>query len=345
MPSRPGETAYPVVPGRSALPAALRAAMQASSVDGRPPNIVVYLVDTLRADHLGAYGYERPTSPFLDAMSTEGVIFDHPMAQSGWTRTSVASILTGLGPRSHSVLERDDSLSAEAVTMQKLLGHNGYQTYAVITNINVTSRFGFDVGFDAVEVLPLRVPLGANQGVQDAELSDRVNDHFFAWLARRQTDRPFFAYLHTMDPHHPYTPPEPYRSRFVADSPLARNSDGLLISPPTPAVAGLFHRRGSASRNGPLRWRDRPQRRAVRGSCSIACESSASTTRPSSCSCPITVKSSTTTGDSGTGGRLYSEMIFVPAGDQVPGRLGCRHARHRPRSACRSPADDSRSGG
>ncbi len=224
-----GETAYPVVPGRSALPAALRAAMQASSVDGRPPNIVVYLVDTLRADHLGAYGYERPTSPFLDAMSTEGVIFDHPMAQSGWTRTSVASILTGLGPRSHSVLKRDDSLSAEAVTMQKLLGHNGYQTYAVITNINVTSRFGFDVGFDAVEVLPLRVPLGANQGVQDAELSDRVNDHFFAWLARRQTDRPFFAYLHTMDPHHPYTPPEPYRSRFVADSPLARNSDGLLI--------------------------------------------------------------------------------------------------------------------
>ena len=217
------ETADRVAPERVALPAALEAAMQVGSADRWPPNIIVYLVDTLRADHLSTYGYKRLTSPFLDAMSTEGVTFDHAMAQSGWTRSSVASILTGLGPRAHSVLDRNDSISAEALTMQKLLGQEGYQTYAVITNINLTSRFGFDIGFDALEFLPPKVPLGP------APLSDRVNDLFFEWLARRQTARPFFAYLHTMDPHHPYTPPEPYRSRFVPDSPLARKFDQHVI--------------------------------------------------------------------------------------------------------------------
>ncbi len=219
-----GEASPRGAPVRAGVPAALSAAMQASSPDGRPPNIVVYLVDTLRADHLGAYGYERPTSPFLDAMSTEAVIFDDAMAQSGWTKTSVASILTGLAPRAHGMFDRNDSFSPEAVTMQKLLGQHGYQTYAVVTNINLTSRFGFDIGFDTHEFLD---PIGNFDG--PAQLSDRVNDHFFAWLEARQTDRPFFAYLHSMDPHHPYTPPEPYRSRFVADSRLARNFDQLLI--------------------------------------------------------------------------------------------------------------------
>ncbi|HJO03664.1 MAG TPA: sulfatase [Acidobacteriota bacterium] len=223
-----GESGSPVAP-RAALPAGLSAAMQASSVDGRLPNVLVYLVDTLRADHLGTYGYERPTSPFLDAMSTEAVVFDHPMAQSGWTRTSVASILTGLGARAHSVLDRDDSLSAEAVTMQKVLGQKGYETYAAVANINVTPKFGFDAGFDAMEFVPLLVPLSREQHIQAAGPSDRVNDLFFAWLETRQTDRPFFAYLHTMDPHHPYTPPEPYRSRFLADSPLARKADELVV--------------------------------------------------------------------------------------------------------------------
>ena len=201
---------------RAGLPAGLEVAMRASLPAERPPNVIVYLVDTLRADHLSTYGYERPTSPSLDAMSTESVVFDHAMAQSGWTRSSAASILTGLGPRAHGVLDRDDTLSVEAVTLQRLLRQHGYQTHAVITNPNLSSRFGFDNGFDSFVYFGHQRAGGSHH-----YLSDKVNEAFFEWLDQRQTDRPFFAYLHTMDPHGPYAPPEPYRSRFVRDARLA----------------------------------------------------------------------------------------------------------------------------
>ncbi len=205
-------------------PSALMSQLRESLPDGRPPNIVVYLVDTLRADHLATYGYPRPTSPKLDALSAESVVFEHAVAQSGWTRTSVASILTGLQPRAHSVLDRDDALSADAVTLPAILGDRGYQTHAVITNGNVAPQLGFDNGFDSF------VYAGEQVGSETIhQLSDRVNEAFFAWLDERQTDRPFFAYLHTSDPHTPYTPRDPYRARFLRDPRLARLSDPDLI--------------------------------------------------------------------------------------------------------------------
>jgi arylsulfatase len=215
--ARPAGEALRQTSGKQAsLPAGLKAAMRASLSAERPPNVIVYLVDTLRADHLSTYGYARPTSPSLDAMSTESVVFDHAMAQSGWTRSSVASILTGLGPRAHAVLDRDDTLSVEAVTLQQLLKQHGYQTHAVITNGNLSSRFGFDNGFDSFVYFGRQ---GAGNTVH--HLSNKVNEAFFEWLDQRQPDRPFFAYLHAMDPHGPYTPPEPFRSRFVRDAQLA----------------------------------------------------------------------------------------------------------------------------
>ncbi len=194
------------------LPSDLQSALSASLPAGRAPNVVVYLVDTLRADHLGTYGYSRPTSPSLDAMGSEGVVFDHAMAQSGWTRTSVASILTRLQPREHAVLDRDDTLSDEAITLTRLLSEQGYQTYAVVTNGNVGRRFGFD----SFVYIGERVE---TEGIHQS--SAQVNAEFLEWLAQRDVDRPFFAYLHSTDPHGPYTPREPYRSRFLHDPRLA----------------------------------------------------------------------------------------------------------------------------
>jgi arylsulfatase A-like enzyme len=178
------------------------------------PNILVYLVDTLRADHLGAYGYSRPTSPALDRMAQDGVVFERMIAQSGWTRTSVASVMTGLNPLVHGVLGRDDALPAEAITLPVLMTDLGYETVAVITNGNVSGTFGFDVGFDSFRYLNEQ-PQDRNREVH--RLSDDVNTEFLGWLDARTSDEPFFAYLHTSDPHAPYLPREPQLGQFVGD--------------------------------------------------------------------------------------------------------------------------------
>lgn len=178
----------------------------------RPPNIVLYLVDTLRADHLGVYGYERPVSPQLDAFAAGAVVFDNAYAQSGWTKTSVTSILTGLSPLSHRVLLRADGLPPELPTLQAMLHGAGYQTLGVTTNPTITVELGFARGFD--HFVPLyREQLADGQAAR----AERVNEEFFGWLDGRAGGAPFFAYLHTMDPHDPYTPPEPYRSRFASN--------------------------------------------------------------------------------------------------------------------------------
>ena len=120
----------------------------------RPPNVIVYLIDALRADHLGAYGYERPTSPRIDAFARDAIVFDEAIANSAWTRSAVASLFTGLAPRSHGVLGRDDALPADATTLAGLLRDAGYTTAAVATNGNISPGYGFDLGFDFWQQLP-----------------------------------------------------------------------------------------------------------------------------------------------------------------------------------------------
>jgi len=195
---------------------AVDTAARPESIALERPNVIVYLVDTLRADHLGTYGYELPTSPALDAMASEGVVFERMFAQSGWTRTSVASLMTGLNPPVHGVLSRDDALPEAAITLPVLMRDLGYETVAVITNGNVSGTFGFEQGFDRFKYF--------GEQAQDINpevhhLSDAVNAEFLGWLDGRQTDQPFFAYLHTSDPHAPYTPREPYLGQFVGDLP------------------------------------------------------------------------------------------------------------------------------
>ncbi|MFW6198455.1 MAG: sulfatase, partial [Acidobacteriota bacterium] len=131
----------------------------------------------------------------------------------GWTRTSVASLMTGLLPPSHGVYDRDDKLSGAARTLAGELRDHGYETYAAVTNGIVSQAFGFHTGFDRYEYLQER----ADERIH--RYSDEVHEVFVDWLDERDGDRPFFAYLHTMDPHSPYTPPEPYRSRFAPDGP------------------------------------------------------------------------------------------------------------------------------
>lgn len=174
------------------------------------PNVVLYLVDTLRADRLGVYGYARSTSPSLDAFAADATVFSRAYAQSGWTRTSIASILTGLPPRAHGVLGRMHALDQSLPMLPERLRELGYATFGVTTNANVAPEFGFGRGFDEY----LDVSLDESQGPKGCEVefrpSDRVNVEFLKWLDARRR-KPFFAFLHTLYPHAPYVPTEDHR--------------------------------------------------------------------------------------------------------------------------------------
>ncbi len=118
----------------------------AAGGDSRP-NVIIYMVDTLRADHLGCYGYGRRTSPEIDAFAADAVLFERTMAQSSWTRSTIASLLTGAVPPVHGIVDRSDALPQEALTLAEILAQAGYSTAAFVTNGNVGEAFGFDQGF------------------------------------------------------------------------------------------------------------------------------------------------------------------------------------------------------
>jgi arylsulfatase A-like enzyme len=175
------------------------------------PNIVIYLVDTLRPDHLGLNGYERNTSPRLDAFARDSVVFDAAFSVSGWTKPAVASVLSGVNPPRHGAVTRTDALPGGVTVLGEFLSPLGYHTAAVVTNPNIIPYWGFDQGFD--EFYSLLEETGRHRAD-----SDTVNEYTFRYLAAT-TYRPFFLYLHTLDPHSPYSPPAPYNAMFTDDPP------------------------------------------------------------------------------------------------------------------------------
>jgi arylsulfatase A-like enzyme len=183
---------------------------QLHQTEGEPrssrPNVIIYLVDALRADRLGVYGCERPLSPRLDALAAEGVTFTDVVAQSSWTKAAVASIFTGLWPRAHGVNGPDDRLPDRMPTLPELVQAAGYQTGAVVANAYVGRPFGFARGFDYFEFIE-----------HSRGRSEVIHERVAAWLdARANTIDPFFLYVHTIDPHAPYAPPTPYLETFAS---------------------------------------------------------------------------------------------------------------------------------
>jgi arylsulfatase A-like enzyme len=206
----------------------------------RPPNVVLYVTDTLRADRLGLYGYPRPTSPHLDAFAESAVVFDRGLAQAPYTRPSTASIVTGLSPATHRVLGLADVLPPEAPTLATLLHGAGYETAAFVANGNVIEDFGFGAGYDRFEDLtgPVRTRArgfelhAAHADHAQHEFLAPLNEYVFEWLEQRDADRPFLLYVHAVEPHSPYTPPEPFRSRFAPDV----GRDDASLDPETLAI-------------------------------------------------------------------------------------------------------------
>jgi choline-sulfatase len=112
------------------------------------PNIVLILVDTLRADYTSPYGFAQDTSPELARWAERGALFERVRSQSSWTKMSMASLLTSLWPSSHGIREAQDGLADEAVTLAEVLKDAGYATYGVQTNGWLHQSFGFHQGFD-----------------------------------------------------------------------------------------------------------------------------------------------------------------------------------------------------
>ncbi len=139
-------------------------------------------------------------------MAAEGITFTDMVAQSSWTKAAVASIFTGLWPRAHGVNGPDDRLPETLKTLPEHLQSAGYQTGAVVANAYVGRPFGFARGFDHFEFIE-----------HTMGRSEVIHERVAAWLdARKTTDRPFFLYIHTIDPHAPYAPPSPFLENFAS---------------------------------------------------------------------------------------------------------------------------------
>jgi arylsulfatase A-like enzyme len=169
------------------------------------PNVVVLLVDTLRADRLGAYGASPSPSPTLDRLAARGVVFEQMVAQSSWTMPTVATVMTGLYPRDHGLEDwQAGALSNLVPTLAESAARAGISTVGVSANPLVSRRTSFARGFEYF------VDYARDQTTRDWAHGPEVNRPFFAWLERNHGHR-FLAYLQYMEPHDPYMPPPELR--------------------------------------------------------------------------------------------------------------------------------------
>jgi arylsulfatase A-like enzyme len=187
------------------------------------PNVLLYVVDTLRVDRLGCVGGTHGTTPNLDALAAESVVFERAIAHASWTKPSMASLLTGELPALHGVVTLRDRLGTELPTLAERLAAAGYDTAAFVTNINVGPQFGFGRGFGLYRYLP-----EDENGVEVHVAAEVLDQAGLEWLDRRPADRPFFLYLHATDVHAPYAPRAPWRARFARTPESAVADSGSL---------------------------------------------------------------------------------------------------------------------
>jgi arylsulfatase A-like enzyme len=192
------------------------------------PNVLLIMVDTLRADHLGAFGSTRVKTPNIDQLAADGTRYPKAFAQASWTRPSVATILTGLYPSSHGAVHKADTLRDGVITLAEATGAGGYRTVGFPNNINVSSSFNFQQGFGEYHYLAPSLFFWASEEaaklslynilrlVRERFLSRSIDVHNYYqpaevvtgavtdWLDTLRPSERFFMYAHYMDPHDPY---------------------------------------------------------------------------------------------------------------------------------------------
>jgi arylsulfatase A-like enzyme len=169
-------------------------------------NVLWFTICTLRADHLGAYGYEYPVSPAIDALARKGVLFEHTLAPAPWTRPSVAAAATGLYPRSLNIDDpsgrpNNRQLHDSFRTLAEVLRDHGYYTIGITANPNLNAVFNFDQGFDYyADTGNFFWRSGYGERKRTAE---QINADFLQHLQGPADGRKFFAHLTYVDVHAP----------------------------------------------------------------------------------------------------------------------------------------------
>lgn len=231
----------------------------AIAAEDRRPHVILISIDTLRSDHLSAYGYHRNTSPNIDRFAERSVVFEDALSSSSWTVPGHATMLTGKFPVAHGAhgvappewsSERVDSVIATSqiayplasanVTLAEVVADAGYRTAAIVGNgVNLNRCWGFDQGFQHYDDRIVRAfvyttllhdfigyvfPKTSSRLKKNYRTATELNDDVFAWLDTRGAG-PFFLFVNYMDPHTPYAPPTSFENRIPVDD--GRTDDGL----------------------------------------------------------------------------------------------------------------------
>ncbi|MFC1666567.1 sulfatase [Candidatus Omnitrophota bacterium] len=165
------------------------------------PHIIIVVIDALRPDHLGCYGYKRNTSPHIDELTEQSTVFTQAITAGGWTAESVPSILTGTYSFIHGINDWDSRLNSDITTLPQFLKSKGYKS-ALFTNHSCFSMLDVKDGFDTVEIIEQN----------DHQLTIEAID----WLERNRAKQ-FFVYLHYKGPHVPYKLPSSYKNKYLQD--------------------------------------------------------------------------------------------------------------------------------
>ena len=183
-----------------------------SSIENGDVNIVLITIDTLRADHLSCYGYERETSPHIDKIAEKGFIFNNAIAPSSWTSPSMVSLFTSVYPMNHGVVNgfvqdkkivNQEVFSEQLVTLTEVLQSRGYTTFGVASNLHLCEEFGFARGFDYFKCLSFHPAPSINKTLDSWEQKIKQADKFFLWL-------------HYFDPHHYFRPRAPWITKYTS---------------------------------------------------------------------------------------------------------------------------------
>lgn len=199
--------------------------LAACSSDGLPPgdpqrpDVILVSIDSLRPDRLGAYGHDRPTSPFIDSLAASGLRYTEARAPSPWTLPSHVTMLSGRSPLDHGVVESNRQIPAGLPMVQEAFQKAGYRTAGFVSTIFVSESYGFARGFDRFEDFDIALA----DNLRHPARADLLVTEALSW-ARAQEDAPIFLFVHLYDVHYPYLPPEPWNYQF--DKPGSRRSTG-----------------------------------------------------------------------------------------------------------------------
>jgi arylsulfatase A-like enzyme len=172
-------------------------------------NVILISVDTLRSDHLGCYGYKRETSPHIDSLADDSVMFWNVYASSPWTLPSHVSMLTALHGVHHQVYQDDERMDPAILTLADLLRENHFFCTAFTGGGFVSSVYGFSKGFDMYQE--------GGGGVHRQNSAEYLSGLVAEWLEQHSKDKNFFLFLHTYQPHDPYACPEPFKDMFLSE--------------------------------------------------------------------------------------------------------------------------------